>query len=159
MISYVEFIWHLCKKLIRIDIAPSNKWLYLSIVESKCFMNLLHFHFNPAIPHPTHTLHPTCICCMLPLHLSHAQGQVHASQEATSQTFLCPYNLDLEISTQNIHLYVQKTYTNVHACLIHIGCSHHKGAKIPLVHINKQSTMINNLCVVHTIHLFVPIEP
>jgi hypothetical protein len=47
----------------------------------------------------------------------------------------------------------------VHACLIHIGCSHHEGAKIPLVHINKQSTMINNHRVVHTIHLFVPIEP
>ncbi len=47
----------------------------------------------------------------------------------------------------------------MHACLIHIGCSHHEGAKIPLVHINKQSTMINNHRVVHTIHLFVPIEP
>lgn len=121
-------------------------------------MNLFHFHFNLAIPHPTHTLHPTCICCMLPLHLSHAQGQVHASQDATSQAFLRPYSIDFEIS-KNIHLYVQKTYTNVHACLIHIGCSHHEGAKIPLVHINKQSTMINNHHVVHTIHLFVPIEP
>jgi hypothetical protein len=30
---------------------------------------------------------------------------------------------------------------------------------MPIVHINKQSTMINNHRVVHTIHLFVPIEP
>jgi len=33
-----------------------------------------------------------------------------------------------------------------------------KGAKIPIVHINKQSTMINNHRVVHKIHLFVPVE-
>jgi hypothetical protein len=33
-----------------------------------------------------------------------------------------------------------------------------KRAKIPIVRINKQSTMINNHRVVHTIHLFVPIE-
>jgi hypothetical protein len=102
-----------------------NKWLYFLFVESKCFINILNFCFNPPIPHSTLILYHVCILLYVYTTSKSQHGQVHTSQAITSQTFFHPYNLGHSINIHKTHFNVKKLDANFGINLTHTRCSSH----------------------------------
>ncbi len=55
---------------------------------------------------------------------------------------------------------MHKTFTLIFVQIIFAQDGHNMhGRRILTINVNEQSTMVNHECVIHTIHLFAPIEP
>jgi hypothetical protein len=126
-------------------------------VESNFFINCIHLHFSPPIPHFALTLQPTCILLKaLIASRSWLKARLSFQKPAHNE---CP-QITYVAQAFKVLIYVYKELVLVLIQLIFMQDANIvEWTYISWIQIDEQSMMGDNLHVVHVIHFLPPIEP